>query len=322
MNRKPLRFHNHAKPGRAAASSAGRGRKNMMRFKHLLIALFALLALVPASAAPAMHAHPALWHVQGPGGEAYLFGSIHLLPKNMDWHTKALNTAIKRADVFVFEVSTDDKAQAEIRDLIAREGMLAPGQSLRAMLPAASQADLDATLIKAHLSLDLVDHERPWLVSLQLLIAESTAKHYSADAGADQAVMAIAAKRHEPSRYFETIEQQFSLLAGSSDKLQLSEFESDLKDFQKSDDDLGPLVDAWSKGQEDRLAGLMNEDLADDPEMKKALLTDRNRNWVGQIEAMLKEQNIFFITVGAGHLAGPEGVPAMLRAAGYKVEGP
>jgi hypothetical protein len=260
--------------------------------------------------------------VQGPEGEAYLFGSIHLLPKNLDWHTKALNAAVKRADVFVFEVSTDDKAQAEIRDLIAKEGTLAPGQSLRAMLPEASQADFDAALTKAHLSIDAVDHEKPWLVSLQLLIAQSAAKHYSADAGADQAVMAIAAKRHKPSRYFETIEQQFSLLAGSSDKLQLSEFESDLKDFQKSDDDLGPMVDAWSKGQEDRLAGLMNEDLADDPEMKKALLTDRNKNWVTQIEAMLKEKKVFFITVGAGHLAGPEGVPAMLRAAGYKVDGP
>ena len=134
--------------------------------------------------------------------------------------------------------------------------------------------------------------------------------------------MAIAAGRHKPSRYFETIEQQFSLLAGSTDKLQFSEFESDLKDFGQTDDDLGAMVDAWKNGQEDRLAGLMNADLADDPDMKKALLTDRNHNWVGQIETMLAEKKIFFITVGAGHLAGPDGVPAMLRAAGYKVEGP
>ena len=58
------------------------------------------------------------------------------------------------------------------------------------------------------------------------------------------------------------------------------------------------------------------------PEMKKALLTDRNQNWVGQIEKMLTEKKVFFITVGAGHLAGPDGVPALLREAGYRVEGP
>jgi uncharacterized protein YbaP (TraB family) len=290
--------------------------------RYFLALLFALLVVVPASAAPVVHAHPALWHVRGPAGEAYLFGSIHLLPKNLNWHTKEVNAAIKRANVFVFEVSTDDKAQAEIRALIAKEGMLAPGQSLRAMLPPASQTDYDAALAKAELSPESVDREKPWLASLQLLIAEGTAKHYSADAGVDNAVMAIAARRHKPSRYFETIEQQFSLLAGGSDTLQLSEFESDLKEFGQSDDDLTPMVDAWTNGQEDKLAGLMNTDLADDAEMKKALLTDRNQNWVGQIETMLKEKKTFFITVGAGHLAGPDGVPAMLRAAGYKVDGP
>ena len=298
-----------------------------MRLKHFLAFLFALFALAPASAAPSstpsvIHAHPALWHVKGPKGEAYLFGSIHLLPKNLDWRTKQVDAAIKRADVFVFEVSTDSKAQAEIRELIAKEGMLAPGQSLRAMLAPASQTDYDAALAKAKLSPENMDREKPWLASLQLLIAEGTAKHYSADAGVDNAVMAIAAGRHKPSRYFETIEQQFSLLAGSTDKLQLSEFESDLKDFGQSDDDLGAMVDAWKNGQEDRLAGLMNADLADDPDMKKALLTDRNHNWVGQIETMLAEKRTFFITVGAGHLAGSDGVPAMLRATGYRVDGP
>jgi hypothetical protein len=293
-----------------------------MRLKHFLGALFALLAFAPASAAPVVHAHPALWHVQGPEGEAYLSGSIHLLPKNINWLTKQVNAAINRADVFVFEVSTDAKAQEEIRELIDEKGRLPPGRSLRAMLPPASQTDYDAALVKAKLLPEVTDREKPWLASLQLLIAEGAAKHYSPDAGVDNAVMAIAARRHKPSRYFETIGQQFALLAGGSDKLQLSEFESDLKDFGKSDDDLTPMVDAWKNGQEDRLAGLMNEDLADDPDMKKALLTDRNRNWVGQIEKLLAEKKVFFITVGAGHLAGPDGVPAMLRAAGYKVDGP
>ena len=43
---------------------------------------------------------------------------------------------------------------------------------------------------------------------------------------------------------------------------------------------------------------------------------------IAGLEAMLKEKHSFFITVGAGHLAGPAGVPALLRKAGYTVEGP
>jgi uncharacterized protein YbaP (TraB family) len=37
---------------------------------------------------------------------------------------------------------------------------------------------------------------------------------------------------------------------------------------------------------------------------------------------MLAEPHTYFITVGAGHLLGPKGVPALLRAKGYRVEGP
>ena len=82
------------------------------------------------------------------------------------------------------------------------------------------------------------------------------------------------------------------------------------------------MIAAWSQGKADKLAALMNSELADQPEVKKALITDRNRRWALQIETMLREKRTFFITVGAGHLAGPDGVPALLRAAGYKVDGP
>ena len=246
--------------------------------RYLLIALFALLAFLPASAQPLIHAHPALWHVKGPKGEAYLLGSIHLLPKNIVWRTGAINAAIARSDVFVFEASIGEEAQEKIRELIAGLGQLPPGRSLRAMLPENVRPDFDAALAKAHLPERVVDHEKPWLVSLQLLVADSAQKHYSQDAGVDRAVMQTAEAAHKPERYFETVEQQLRLLAGSDDRLQLDEFASDLKDFDKGDQDLDDLVAAWSKGDAAKVGALMNEDLADQPDVKKALLTDRNQN--------------------------------------------
>lgn len=293
-----------------------------MRFRHLIAFLLTLFAFAPAVAEPLVKAHPALWHVKGPVGEVYLLGSIHLLPQNIDWHTPAIRTAMAKANVFVFEVSTDEKAQGRIRELVTQMGMLPPGQSLRQMLSPPVREDFDAAIKSAGLPLEVVDHEKPWLVSLQLLVAEGTARHYSADAGVDHAVMLAAAKAHKPSRFFETIEQQLRLLAGSDDKLQIEEFAADLKNYRKNDDDLAPMIAAWSEGKADKLAALMNAELAGQPDVKKALLTDRNQRWALQIETMLREKRIFFITVGAGHLAGPDGVPALLRAAGYKVEGP
>ena len=59
-----------------------------------------------------------------------------------------------------------------------------------------------------------------------------------------------------------------------------------------------------------------------DAEQFKAVLEDRNRNWLPKIEKMLHEKRTFMITVGAAHLPGPNGVVNLLRQAGYKVDGP
>ena len=44
--------------------------------------------------------------------------------------------------------------------------------------------------------------------------------------------------------------------------------------------------------------------------------------FLAQLETMLNQKHVYFVTVGAGHLAGPKGVPALLRQDGYRVDGP
>jgi uncharacterized protein YbaP (TraB family) len=102
----------------------------------------------------------------------------------------------------------------------------------------------------------------------------------------------------------------------------MDEFESGIKSIGESRDTIGPLVSAWSDGDVTRLGDLMDATFATHPEEKKRLLSDRNRVWAKQIETMLSQNRDYFITVGAAHLAGPDGVPALLRADGYEVDGP
>ena len=95
-----------------------------------------------------------------------------------------------------------------------------------------------------------------------------------------------------------------------------------LKDMRDLSAGIEPMIHAWSVGDQAKLDQLINGDLDEFPEARKLLLDDRNARWVPKIEAMLKEKHTFFITVGAGHLTGAKGVPALLRKAGYAVEGP
>jgi hypothetical protein len=271
---------------------------------------------------PIIHAHPALWHVHGRLGDVYLFGAIHALPPTLQWHTPAIDRAIARADAFVFETSNEAEALKRAQALVASRGQLPPGQSLRALLPPAAQADYDADIASVGLIPEWMDNKRPWLAALILTVTQMRQDNYDAEAGVDRAVMASARAAGKPMRYFETMDQQFALLAPDDNKLELSEFESDLHDFREQHAELGPLVAAWSAGDPAAIDKLMNADLGNHPDAKKALLDDRNQRWVLQIETMLLEKRTFFITVGAGHLAGPAGVPALLRKAGYRVDGP
>src|SRR5207253_4799274 len=134
--------------------------------------------------------------------------------------------------------------------------------------------------------------------------------------------MGEAGKTHKPMRYLETIAEQFALLAPDDPVLELQEFESGLKDLADIAGGIDPMVKAWSDGNQRELDRLINGDLDEFPEARKQLLDDRNKRWVPKIEAMLKQKHVFFITVGAGHLTGPLGVPALLRKDGYRVDGP
>jgi uncharacterized protein YbaP (TraB family) len=288
-------------------------------------AFFASLALTFAAQAETVYAkmpaHPALWTVHGSKGTAYLFGSVHLLPPQVDWHTKEIDAALAKSDTLVFELAMDDKFQARMQDYIRERGMLPAGQHLHDMLSPEARKELDAEVAKLPVSPAAIDRMRPWLAELTIEIMGVSKQNYSPSAGVDVQIQANA--NGKPIIGLETIEQQMALIAPSDPKIELESFEADLKTSgAPSNDQIGPLVDAWMHGRVDRLAALTKKDLAQYPNAQKALFDDRNAAWVTKITALLEEPKTYFITVGAGHLAGPHGVPALLRAKGFRVQGP
>jgi uncharacterized protein YbaP (TraB family) len=291
---------------------------------------FALLAPRAFAEAPATQpvlgkiaANPALWTVHGPKGTAYLFGSIHILPPNMEWRTPKVSAALKAADTLVFEIPMDDSTKVEIANFVRENAFLPKDISLPALLNNETRKDYrDALAISGVSPAALVD-KRPWFAALVIEVGYMNQRHLSPDAGVDRHIYADAVARGMKNfRALETPEEQFRLLMPDDRDLEIKEFDSSLKEVLKDKGELGNLIDAWADGDVKRLGKLMNEGLKTDPRMEKALFEDRNAKWVSKITAMLNENHTYFITVGAGHLAGPKGVPAMLRKRGFKVDGP
>jgi uncharacterized protein YbaP (TraB family) len=300
-----------------------------MNFRRLLALLFSLLFTAPAFAqqvqplpSPGIMAAPSLWHIKGDVGEIYLLGSVHVLPPDMHWRSAPIERALSRSDVYVFEVPQDEAALAQLGSLMQAKGFLPANENLRAKLHPQALADFDAAVAASGLPPAALEHERPWLAALQIMFAQMSKLNFAAGNGVDAVLMADAARHHKPMRYLETIADQFAVLAPDDPVLEMEEFESGLKDLGDVAGGIEPMVTAWSKGDQAALDRLINGDLDSFPEARKQLLDDRNKRWAPQIEAMLKEKHTFFITVGAGHLTGPGGLPGLLRQAGYKVAGP
>jgi uncharacterized protein len=271
---------------------------------------------------PVVEAHPALWTVHSRDATAYLLGSIHLLPPNVHWQTPQIEAAMKSADVFVFEVPIDQAATKQISEYIAKNGMLPQGVTLPSLLSPQQKKDYDTALEVTGVNPATVIDKRPWLASLVFDMASATHANYSLDSGVDHQVQLYADTQRRPIDSFETVADQLALLTPKSRELEIKEFDVDLKEIVSDPDQLTDLVDAWERGDAKGVAELMNSALADDPAAAKTLIDDRNAKWVAELKAMMQRKHIYFITVGAGHLAGIKGVPALMRAAGYNVEGP
>jgi uncharacterized protein YbaP (TraB family) len=287
----------------------------------LLFAASASAATPPPLKFPT-RASPALWTVHGPKATIYLLGSIHVLPPQLQWRTPAIDAALSRADVFVFEIPMDASQKAEIQEFVKKNGMLPPGTALPSLLDADTRKDYAAVLNLTHAPAEQLTSMRPWLALLVLNVHIVTQQQLLVDQGVDRQVYAIALKKGAAMRAFETPEQQLRLLMPEDQALEMEEFDAGLKDLLNETLSVNDLIDAWARGDANKMNDLMNSGFKDNPKAERALFEDRNRNWVTQLEKMTGEKHVFFVTVGAGHLAGPKGVPALLRADGLKVDGP
>lgn len=275
-------------------------------------------------------AHPALWTIHGPKGTAYMLGSIHVLPPNVHWKTPEIMKAVAAADTFVFEIPLDHQeadahrvhdAQKKAMD---ENGLLPPGQSLRGSLPEAMRADYDSALQTLSISQGYMDRLQPWLAAMVLENAQFFRSDFDALLGVDRQVYAMASAGKKATRGFESLDDQLALITPEEQRAGIAALAEQIDSANRHDGTkkVDEIVAAWARGDVGTIARISADSLGKDPDLKKGLLDNRNHRWVGELKAMLDQSHVYFITVGAAHLAGPGGVPALMRAAGYRVDGP
>jgi uncharacterized protein len=288
----------------------------MSRLRHAVTA-FALAA----SFAGAAVAAPPVWVVKDKDSEIVLFGSIHVLPASLDWEPPALDRALKAADDLWFELPIDPQSEAYTALLAQQLGVLPPEGSLFKLLPPEDAALMSQVAATYEVSPVLLDRLKPWLAEIAL--AGGAYRKVGADAttGVEKIISGLAPQAKRQA--FETPAEQIGMLsAGSSDE-QVASLRETLHEMADKPDEYAVLVKAWLDGDMATLDAEALEPLRKaSPDLFKRLVSDRNARWVQVLDARMKGHGKTVVVVGIGHLIGPDGVPAQLRALGYSVTGP
>lgn len=267
-----------------------------------------VLATVPLSAsaqtaAPATtDADPALWVVKDADTTVYLFGTVHVLKPGLSWFDEAVKKAFDKSDALVLEMVMPDPAAMQA--LVMQKGMDASGTPLSQKIPEARRDAYAKAVAELGAPAAVMDRLKPWLAATEFSIAPLGKLGYSPANGPEMVLTAAARAANKPIIGLETPEQQFGYLDGLSETAQIAFLDSALDDMPKLGEQMGKMVADWSKGDPDALAGILNEDLDGQPELKKTLLTDRNARWATWIHERMKQPGTVFVAVGAGHLAG------------------
>ncbi len=273
------------------------------------------LPVLPAAAETPSPSGPALWKVADKDTTIYLFGTIHILPKENNWLTDKVKQAFDESNELVTEVDIDGAGDQQPKMMAAAR--LPDGQTLRSLMSEDERTKYEAALAQLKLPPQALDQFKPWFATNALGTIIPIRNGYAGDNGADVALNRLAGDKQKDA--LETIDFQLGMFDGLTQEQQLAMLDRTAKWVPLSGDTLDMMVSSWLAGDVGAVAVFLNWGMID-PEVRERLITSRNANWAEWIEHRLDRPGIVFVAVGAGHVAGRGSVQEQLAERGIETE--
>lgn len=277
-------------------------------------------SLVPSSASSA-EPQGSVWKVtSSKGGRIYLCGTIHLLRQEDYPLPGAYDLAYSDSERLILELPPGSGEGGAMIRKMQKLGLLPQGQTLEEKIgPELSQAVTQWG--KEHgQSPEVLAQYHPWFVALLIAAVEYGALGAQPDKGVDNYFESKAQRDQKPGEGLETVDFQLGLFAGLTDEQQKDLLKQTLSEVKKIHEEFTQMIEAWRSGDLDALGEMLFQEADNYPHLMEVFLHQRNRNWIPKLEAALDAGESVMVLVGAGHLAGEQGLLALLKARGHKVE--
>jgi uncharacterized protein len=288
--------------------------------RHVANRHFVIESVVPRGPATT-----SLWVARNGANTVYLAGTVHLL-RSQDYPLpRAFNEAYAKATTLYFEVDFDEPLEAgpQLTPAEIHELMRDPqGRTLTQVLTPENYYALKWHMYVRNMPIDVVEH---WSVSAVLNLLRSWELNlygFKYSIGVDEHYAQRAIQDFKSIHGLETTEVHDAVLLPMKEGQENAAVEHLLKITSASmRRDLIDMAEGWRVGDTSRiyLESIipMRENAYED---YLRINANRNRAWLPTIEGLLQTPETEMIVVGVAHMAGDEGLVALLRERGYSVE--
>ncbi len=299
--------------------------------KPAAVALLLAFATVAGGSAPAQEPvdsapqrHVFLWEISSPGRSGavlYLLGSTHASRRPHEQMDPAIEQAFAAADKLVVEVDTLQTRGSDIQRYARELGRIADGSSLGAWVSPQIHEALRAALRQQGMRPDALDGLEPWLAALTLTGNALSRLGYDPSFGVEEYFLERVQDRAVLE--LEGARAQLQVLDALSREVQEAMLERTLRELGTLNHTITALSDSWQEGDAERMRTLLFG--AADRAPGKAALDERlyfarNRDMVQKLAVSLEQGGVWFAVIGAGHMLGEQGIPALFAERGYRVE--
>lgn len=265
-----------------------------------------------------------LYEVRKGNQSALLMGTIHVGRPEFYPLPAAQLARIERADAIVLEADITDSARA----LAATQKYAVytadePGLDTR--IPASLKARIEALAARNQLDVAPLWRMKPWMLGNVFALFEAAQAGYMPALAVEVYLTRLAKQGGKQIMELEGIEGQFELFDRAPQATQIAFLEDAVKavETKAARREINRIAQAWETGDRaalDRLLAEMRTQTTVGARFTvDTILIGRHPEMVRRIEAMMAGGKSYVFAVGSLHLAGTDGLVAMLRARGYTV---
>jgi uncharacterized protein YbaP (TraB family) len=261
-----------------------------------------------------------LWKVSSKTNTVFLLGSIHLLKQDDYPLDRAIESAYEKSSRLYFEVNLDTVDEQKLQRLAIAKGTQTNARTLKDDLSTQTYETARKHLSDIGLTIEQFSALKPWLLATTLVVGELQKLGYDPGQGIDKYFYDKAKKDHKSVDGFEMAEYQVGLFSDMTASVQEALLLQTLSEIHEIGLQFPAIITAWKSGETEALDSTLLKSFQEYPAIYKTLLSDRNRNWLPKILSLIGRGENCMVVVGTAHLVGADGIIAILKQKGYRVE--